>query len=599
MVVGGKQRILIVDDQPENIHLLMEVLGENYQIVAATTGKKAIDLAKKDPAPDLIILDILLPDIDGYEVCRQLKSDRATRDIPIIFLTALAESDEEMKGLEIGAVDYLTKPINPHIVRARVKNHLTICSLYRQLQQVNSILEEKVRQRTAELEKMIFSDSLTGLPNRVALGRKIKKCLDNEEEFALIQFNFSGFSLINNSFGYEIGDKLLQKIGQHLSHLVGEKGMVARMAADNFYILLEEIPEPSRVIRFVQCILSSFRHPIKVDEYDIFVNCNLGIVLANSHYFHQAELEVFRDADTALHKAKQKGENQYYIFEQSLREATRKRLQWEMDLRRAIEEKQFTLYYQPIVDLTDYHIDSFEVLIRWQHPTKGLIPPLQFIPCLEESGLITQVGLWILEQACQQQVIWQREYGFPVGVSVNLSACQLSHPALIEDIESVITKTGINPEKIKLEITETALIQNLSLTLHIIQNLRSKKIQISLDDFGTGYSSLGYLHQLPVDYLKIDRSFIIQSDSQQKKADLVEIIILLAHKLGIKVVAEGCENGGSLLRLKQLQCEYAQGYLFSPPIPRQQATELLLHPEKLTTKIGVGAKRSDENKKTT
>lgn len=585
MVVSGRQKILIVDDQPENLHLLMEVLGENYQIVAATTGKKAIDLAKKNPPPDLIILDILLPDINGYEVCRQLKSDGATKDIPIIFLTALAESDEEMKGLEIGAVDYLTKPINPHIVRARVKNHLTICSLYRQLQQVNSILEEKVKQRTAELEKMIFSDSLTGLPSRVALGRKIRKCIEGEENFTLIQFNFSGFSLINNSFGYEIGDKLLQKIGQHLCHLVGEKGIVARMAADNFYILLEKISDTPTVIGFVHSILSSFRNPLRVEDYDIFVNCHLGIVLANGNYFPQTELEVFRDADTALHKAKQKGGNQYYIFEQSLREATRQRLQWETDLRRAIEEKQFLLYYQPIVDLTDYHIDSFEVLIRWQHPTRGLIPPLQFIPYLEESGLITQVGLWIFEQACQQQVIWQEKYGFSVGISVNLSACQFSHPTFIEDIESVITKTGIKPENIKLEITETALIQNLSHTLEIINNLKEKKVQISLDDFGTGYSSLGYLHQIPVDYLKIDRSFIIQSESQQKKADLVEIIIMLAHKLGIKVVAEGCENRENLLRLKQLQCEYAQGYLFSPPIPCQQATELLLYPEKLTTKI--------------
>ncbi len=585
MIASERQKILIVDDQPENLYLLMEVLGENYQIVAATTGKKAIDLAKKTPPPDLIILDILLPDINGYEVCRQLKSDRATKDIPIIFLTALAESDEEMKGLEIGAVDYLTKPINPHIVRARVKNHLTICSLYRQLQQVNSILEEKVKQRTAELEKMIFSDSLTGLPSRVALGRRIRKCIEGKENFTLIQFNFSGFSLINNSFGYEIGDKLLQEIGQHLCHLVGEKGMVARMAADNFYILLEKISDPLTVVGFVQSIISSFRTPLRVEDYDIFVNCNLGIVLANGNYFPQTELEVFRDADTALHKAKQKGGNQYYIFEQSLREATRQRLQWETDLRRAIEEKQFLLYYQPIVDLTDYHIDSFEVLIRWQHPTRGLISPLQFIPYLEESGLITQVGLWIFEQACQQQVIWQEKYGFSVGISVNLSACQLSHPTFIEDIESVITKTRIKPENIKLEITETALIQSLSHTLEIINNLKEKKIQISLDDFGTGYSSLGYLHQIPVDYLKIDRSFIIQSESQQKKADLVEIIIMLAHKLGIKVVAEGCENRENLLRLRQLQCEYAQGYLFSPPIPCQQATELLLYPEKLTTKI--------------
>lgn len=573
MSVKSEEKILLVDDQPENIHVLMEILGQYYKIIAATNGKRAIELAEKEPQPDLILLDVLMPDMSGYEVCERLQSNLKTKDIPIIFVTALGETDDEMKGLEIGAVDYLVKPVNPYIVKARVKNHLTIRSLYRKLQKTNSMLEEKVKERTAQLEQMIMVDSLTGLPSKVALAQEIKTLLASKSFFALIQLDFSRFSLINTSLGHEIGDRLLQTIAQHLQKCLKERDYIARMGADNFYLLLRERENKGEIINFVRHLFKSLRNSFFVDDYEIFVNCNLGIVFADPSY--KNELEILRDVDTALHKAKQKGENKYYIFDAKIRELAQQRLQLESDLRKAIREKQFIVYYQPIIELKTGIIDGFEALIRWQHPTRGMVSPFEFIPCLEESGLINPVGLWVFEQACQQQVIWQQKCSYPLSISINLSPYQFTHHSLLQDIDNVIEKTGINPENIKIEITESVLIENLPQAIDLIHGFKQRKISISLDDFGTGYSSLSYLHTIPVDYLKIERSFIHNSENNPENIDLVEIIILLAHKLKMKVIAEGCETKEDLERLQRLNCEYCQGYYFSKPVSVEEASLLL------------------------
>lgn len=574
MSVKNEEKILIVDDQPENIHVLMEILGKDYKIIAATNGKKAIELAQKHPQPDLILLDVLMPDMTGYEVCEELHSNFRTKEIPVIFVTALGETDDEMKGLEIGAVDYLIKPVNPYIVKARVKNHLMIRSLYRKLQKTNSILEEKVKERTAQLEEMIMVDSLTGLPSKVALTQEIKSLIPTDSLFALIQLDFSRFSLINSSLGHENGDRLLQTIGKHLQKCLREKDYLARMAADNFYLLLRERENREEIIKFVEYLFKSFRNSFFVDDYEIFVNCNLGIVFSDKSY--KTELEILRDADTALHKAKQKGQNQYYVFDSRIRELAQQRLQLELDLRRAIQEQQFIVYYQPIINLKTGIIDGFEALIRWLHPTRGMVSPFEFIPCLEESGLINIVGLWVFEEACKQQVIWQKKHSHPISISINLSAYQFAHHSLLKDIDNVIEKTGINPQQIKVEITESALIENLQQAIDLLNSFKERKINISLDDFGTGYSSLSYLHTIPVDYLKIDRSFIRNSEKNQKNADLVEIIVILAHKLKMKVIAEGCETKEDLDKLRQLNCEYCQGYYFSKPVSADEANLLLL-----------------------
>jgi diguanylate cyclase (GGDEF)-like protein len=578
--LNHSRKILIVDDSPENIHFLMGILQDSYKIIASTNGRKAIELAQKQPSPDLILLDVLMPDFSGYDVCRELKANQNTKDIPIIFITALGEIEDETNGLEMGAVDYIIKPINPSIVQARVKNHLTLQSLYRELQKANSVLEDKVKERTAQLEKMIMVDSLTNLPSRTAVVKQIEIAINQSQSndnscFALVQLDFNRFSLINSSLGHEIGDHLLQVIANRLQKLCHKNDLLARIGADNFCFLLTQINSKDKVIDFVDQILTSFKTSFWIDNYEIFVSCSLGIVFSNPDY--QTPLEILRDVDTALHKAKNKGQNQYYIFEQNIREIAQKRLQLEIDLRRGIKEEQFLVFYQPIVDLKTLEINGFEALARWQHPTRGMVSPFEFIPCLEETGLITPVGLWIFEQSCLQQIEWEKELNKSLSISINLSPTQFSHPTLLTDIEQIIQRTKVNPKNIKLEITESVFLENIEQGIKIINELKSKNFSISLDDFGTGYSSLSYLQKLPIDYLKIDRSFVKDIETNQNSADLVQTIIILAQKFKMKVIAEGCETKEELLLLRSWNCEYSQGYFFSKPVGKEEATQLIMN----------------------
>ena len=579
MLFNHNYKVLIVDDDPENIRVLMGILEEEYAVIAATNGNKAIELAAKVPHPDIILLDILLPDLDGYEVCSRLKANQETKDIPIIFITALGEITNEAKGFEVGAVDYIIKPVSPSIVRARIKNHLTVQRLYRELQNANSVLEERVRERTAQLQQMIFYDSLTQLPSRNALLQRIEEAIVQTKKrsgygFALLTLDLHRFSLVNSSLGHEIGDRLLQKIGRHLKTFITPRDIVARMGSNTFGLFLDNVINVGEVGGLAEQILQSFSDSFWVEGYEIFLGASIGIALSGSE--SQTPLDLFRDADTALQKAKSKGRGHYHVFDINMREAAKERLELEMDLRRAIQNEQFLVYYQPIVDLKTGRVRSFEALARWKHPTRGMVSPEKFIPCLEETGLITSLGLWLLEQACYQLGLWQEKFQESLDISVNLSPWQFSHPNLLQDIESIIIKTGINPLNLQLEVTESSIIEDIHKAISVIQTLRNKNISICLDDFGTGYSSLSYLHKLPVDVLKIDRSFIKDMEINQENNELVKLIILLGHTLKMKVIAEGCENTNQLSLLRDWGCEYAQGHFFSKALSQKDATELLL-----------------------
>ena len=579
MLSNNNHKVLIVDDNPENIHVLMGILEEEYAVIAATSGNKAIELAAKAPHPDIILLDILLPDLNGYEVCSRLKTNRETKDIPIIFITALGEITDEARGFEVGAVDYIIKPVSPLIVKARVNNHLTVRRLYRELQKANSVLEERVRERTAQLQQMIFYDSLTQLPSRNALVQRIEEAIVQTQtrsgySFALLTLDLHRFSLVNSSLGHEIGDRLLQKISRHLETFITQRNIVARMGGDTFGFLMDNVVHVGEARGLAEQILRSFNSSFWVEEYEIFVGASMGIALSGIE--SQTPSDLLRDVDTALQKAKSKGRGHSHVFDINMREAAKERLQLEIDLRRAIQKEQFLVYYQPIVDLKTDRVCSFEALARWGHPTRGMVLPDKFIPCLEETGLITSVGLWVLEQACYQLVLWQEQFQEPLDISVNLSPWQFSHPNLLQDIESIIIKTGINPLNLKLEVTESAIIENIHKAISVIQALRNNNISICLDDFGKGYSSLSYLHKLPVDILKIDRSFIKDMEINRQNNELVKLIILLGHTLGVKVIAEGCENINQLSLLRDWGCEWAQGYFFSEPLSPSGATELLL-----------------------
>lgn len=592
--------ILIVDDSPENLRLLTRILTKRgYKVRQAKSGAMAlqsIDVL----APDLILLDIMMPGMDGYEVCQRLKANPKTEDTPVIFLSALHGVLDKVKAFQMGGVDYISKPFQLEEVIARVQSQLVLVSAQRQIRQLNAELEARVQRRTAQLEKMnqklqreidehertqevllhmAFHDALTKLPNRALFLEKLYGALGNVQadassQFAVLLLDCDRFKVVNNSLGYSVGDELLKAIGQRLKNALGDGNTLARLGGDEFAILLDNIADIDRAITVAENLIGEFAKPFYLGQHEVYMNVSLGIVLGAADY-EQPEY-LLRDADTALYRAKALGRGQYHIFDPQMHQFALQRLQLETDLRRSMNEQGFMVYYQPIVGLSSGKLAGFEALIRWHHPTRGLVSPTEFIPVAEETGLISALGIWVLEEACEQLRIWQRSGPIPdLTMSINLAVQQLLRCNWLEQVDRLLASTQLNPRSLKLEITESALMENGESAIAVLHQLRSRHIQLSIDDFGTGYSSLSYLHRLPVNTLKIDRSFVERMDGDTGNMGLVPAIINMAHTMGISVIAEGIETPEQFAQLQHLHCDFGQGYLFGAPLNRQLATQVL------------------------
>jgi len=484
-------------------------------------------------------------------------------------VTALTEKSDLARCLTAGADDFMSKPVNRLELVARVRSMLRIREQYQELATFNARLEDTVLQRTVQLQTMIFQDSLTHLPSRTFLLQKLAEIIELKiQSFAIVYLDCDQFKLVNGSFGYTIGNQLLVAVTQRLQHYLPPGDVLARMGEDEFCFLLYQIENESAIKPFVERILQSFETPFVVADCEIFMTACIGITLgcrAGKPYRYPEE--PLQDADTAMYKAKLRGKGCYQIFDRQMSLAMLNRLTLENDLQRAIEHQEFVNYYQPIVDLKTEKIYGFEALVRWPHPRRGMLSPIEFIPCMEETGLIVFVGMMVLKEACQQLYQWHKQGWTDLTVSVNLSVRQFSCPSLLADIDRILAETGVNPAYLKLEITESAIMDNPTTAIALTEQLRSRQIQISIDDFGTGYSSLNYIHRLPVDYLKIDRSFINQMQEGSSNCQIVRTIIALSNQLGLAVVAEGIETLEQLQILRDLKCEFGQGYLFSKPLP--------------------------------
>jgi diguanylate cyclase (GGDEF)-like protein/PAS domain S-box-containing protein len=450
------------------------------------------------------------------------------------------------------------------------------------LVRADGIIRDITEQKMAQ-EQLIYEalhDALTGLSNRNLFLERVENALQRanrncETRFAVLFIDLDRFKAINDSLGHQVGDQLICATASRLESLVRTTDTIARLGGDEFVILLEPIIDINDAIRIAERISLQLRSPLNLDGRDVFTSASIGIALSQSNYNHAFEL--LRDADIAMYRAKAKGKSCYEIFDSEMYAQALAQLQLENDLRQALVQDEFQVYYQPIISAKTGKLAGFEALIRWQHPQRGFVSPAQFIPTAEEMGLIVPLGEWILETVCQQISRWQKQFSLkvPPKVSVNLSAKQLRDTAFIDKIDRLLLKSNLEGRYLQLELTESMLMDDVDNLIDILGQLRLRGIQLSIDDFGTGYSSLSYLHRFPVNYLKIDRSFVKDISTNRESLQITESIVALSNNLNIAAVAEGVETKEQLTLLRQLGCEYVQGYLFSRPLPVEEATQLL------------------------
>ena len=446
---------------------------------------------------------------------------------------------------------------------------------------ITDITERKQAQQ--QLEHDALHDGLTGLANRTLLMERLRQAIERsqsqpEKRFALLFLDLDGFKVVNDSLGHLVGDQLLIEVARRLKNCRRTGDTIARHGGDEFAILLEELPDVDDAIKVAHRIQQVLKPPLVLDEREVFVSASIGIAITEQASLYTScdrVAHLLRDADTAMYSAKARGQGGYEVFTPSMHTQILQRLELESDLRRAIEREEFLVYYQPIICLTNQRLWGFEALVRWQHPRRGLVNPGEFIPLAEETRLSIAIDRWVLRTACHQLRRWQGQLPSPLTVSVNLSGNQFSQPGLIENLDQVLEETGLEGSCLKLEITESVVINNAQSTITVLQQLRQRHVQLCLDDFGTGYSSLSYLHSLPFNVLKIDRSFIERLGREGEKGEIVKAIVALGSNLDMSVVAEGIETQEQLQQLKGLNCAYGQGYWFARPMHSEAATRFI------------------------
>jgi diguanylate cyclase (GGDEF)-like protein len=564
-------RVLIIEDSEDDAELLaIELERGGYQTIYQRVDTEAdLQAALQEHKPwDIVLADYSMPKFSATVALDILKKHNL--DLPFIIVSGKIGEDTAIAAMKAGAHDYVVKGKLARLVPA----------VERELRE--ALLRQEHRQAQERLKYLAYYDDLTNLANRTLflehLRKQIKQSQDKKRRkknfYAVLLLSIDRFRIIKYSLGHSLSDKLLIAVARRIEKFLSSQDILARIGADEFAILLTELREEQEAHDKAQQIYHQLSIPFQLHRTVVFSTVSIGIALSNIGYKQPERL--LQAADTAMYQAKIGSVHGSVLFDRTMYRGALQRLHLESDLRQAISNQELHLNYQPIVCLRTGKIASLEALVRWQHSSLGLIPPERFIPVSEETGLIIPLGDWVLSAACDQLALWRQQFcgSLPLTISVNLSGIQLSNPELLATIDQLLQSLELPGENLKLEITESTLMKNASAVTETLEQLKARNISLCIDDFGIGYSSLSYLGYLPIDTVKIDRSFIAQEDSQ-KNFDIVMAIVNLAHNLGLDVIAEGIETETQLNLLRNLGCQYGQGYLFSEPLERQAITELL------------------------
>ncbi|MBL1141245.1 MAG: EAL domain-containing protein [Proteobacteria bacterium] len=554
--------ILLVEDNPGDARLVEVMLKQpnevHYRLHIVGTLAKALEKVINETF-QVAILDMNLPDGVGVANITALRSHAI--DLPIVVLSGEANEKFALETVKAGAQDYL------------VKGQIDEWQLSRAL---NYAIERKHMQD--DIMQLAHYDHLTGLANRSLFQVRIEHAIQNasrrNEFIALLYLDLDNFNPINDALGHDIGDQLLIDVAERLKGFVREVDTVARLGGDEFAIILEGIDYKENVAIVAEKITAGLSEPYHIAENSLFITSSIGIAYYPEH--GEDILDIIKNADSAMYQAKRSGRNKYVFYENTFNKRNNnEKINLNSELRRAVTDEEFFLQFQPKIDISTCSITGSEALLRWGHPDHGLICPTKFIPLLEQNGMISKVGNWVLKAACEQHMSWQQA-GLPVGkIAVNLSGQQLLQKDFSKSVSNILNETGLSPDMLEVELTESILIQNTKSTMSILDMLKEMGVSIAIDDFGTGYSSFNYLRKFLVDTLKIDRSFIKDVTSKSREAAITSAIIKLAQDLGINVIAEGVENREQLDFLKENNIDEIQGYYFSPPVNADKISNMM------------------------
>jgi diguanylate cyclase (GGDEF)-like protein len=582
-------RLLIVDDIGDNRTILTRRFhSRGFDVVEADSGLAALELIEQQPF-DLVLLDIMMPGIDGLETLRRIRLHRSASELPVIMVTARAESGEVVRAFETGANDYVTKPVDFSVALARVNTQVSRKNMEQLLVETNRRLQAEIAEREqseARSHYLAYHDSLTGLGNRLLLKQQLEQTLADESmhgnPIAVMFLDLDGFKTVNETLGHSVGDLLLRSIASRLRDMLQPTDRIARLGGDEFAILQTSVPQPGSSIALAERIIEIIGSPWNIEGFDVQVGASIGIAFGEQGCIDTENL--LKSADLAMYAAKSAGRGTYRLFDPNMDRLVHERRILERDMRRGIGQGEFCLHYQPLVDLRSKKVVGFEALMRWQHPERGLVPPLEFIPLAEEIGLIVQLGECALRQACAEAMNWPDD----ISVSVNLSPIQFAKGNVIAIVREALAASGLPASRLELEITESVLLERSEHNLVVLNQLHALGARVSIDDFGTGYSSIGYLRNFHFDKIKIDRSFVKDLIADDGCLAIVRAIVGLGVSFGITTTAEGVETEEQMRRLDLEGCIEGQGWLYSKAVPAKDVAALL---EKLGQHLAASARQ--------